>query len=253
MEEALAATEREAPLNALHSVLEREQARTLEPMTVAIVGRIKAGKSTLANAFFSEELVPSAATICTFNVNVFRYGDHTALFVHYKDGSVIQRSLSELAILTRYTVEGVESLSKIDFVEIFHPSPLLKRFSLVDTPGLDSTLGSDEENTLRYLGLRVEDVHRRTVRETRKADAVLYLFARSVSGTDEKTLKDFEGPAFGYATPINAIGVLTKAQLNWKSVDDPLARAVDSCAALLEEPGYCSDFLGSCQCAACWR
>src|SRR5262249_53491091 len=147
----------------LHQVLKRERLRMSEPMTVAIVGRLKAGKSTLANAFFGEELVPSAATVCTFNVNVFRHGDESALFVHYKDGSVTQRAIRDLAGLTRYTEESVERFSKIDFIEVLHPSPFLKRFSLVDTPGLDSTLGADAEKTLRYLGLSGEEVFRRTV------------------------------------------------------------------------------------------
>jgi len=52
---------------------------------------------------------------------------------------------------------------------------------------------------------------------------VLYLFSQSIATTDQATVEQFQGPAMGDATPINSIGVLTKADVYWPARPEPLA------------------------------
>ena len=61
--------------SALHD-LEQVAGRLAEPLRVAIVGRVKAGKSTLLNALVGEELAPTDAGECTKIVTWYRQG-HT--------------------------------------------------------------------------------------------------------------------------------------------------------------------------------
>jgi ABC-type uncharacterized transport system ATPase component len=55
-----------------------------QPMRLAIVGMIKAGKSTLMNALLGEEVVATGTVEATFNVNFLQYGDRPSLRVFYR-------------------------------------------------------------------------------------------------------------------------------------------------------------------------
>ena len=52
------------------------------PMRVAIVGMIKAGKSTMMNALLGEKIVATGTVEATFNVNWLKYGESKSLLVH---------------------------------------------------------------------------------------------------------------------------------------------------------------------------
>ncbi len=69
----------------LGQTLSSGQERLGEPMRVAIVGKIKAGKSTMMNALLGEAVVATGSVETTFNVNWLTYGS-PALVVHFKDG-----------------------------------------------------------------------------------------------------------------------------------------------------------------------
>jgi hypothetical protein len=213
-------------LDALRTALTEARRHLEEPMRVAIVGHIKAGKSTVLNALLGEELAPTGAEELTFNVNWLRHGSRSSLRVHFKDGrEPEERTLAELDALTSRREEHRELLSAIRYIDMRHPNEVLRTFDLVDTPGLKSFFAGDSENTLRFLGLSVEDVESVTRQESAQADALLCLFARSLASSDQSVVAEFQGPLLGNATPINAIGVLTKADVYWDPQEpgrDPL-------------------------------
>ena len=70
----------------LRETLRRCYQHLQEPMRVAIVGKIKAGKSTFMNALLEEKVVATGSVETTFNINWLRYGMQRELRVHYKDG-----------------------------------------------------------------------------------------------------------------------------------------------------------------------
>ncbi|MFN8515312.1 MAG: dynamin family protein [Chloroflexia bacterium] len=82
---ALARTADRPALAATNRALRRARRRLQQPMRVAIVGLIKAGKSTLMNALLGEAVVATGAVEATFNVNWLCWGEQTGLVVHYKD------------------------------------------------------------------------------------------------------------------------------------------------------------------------
>jgi len=209
-----------------------------EPMRVAIAGRIKAGKSTMTNAMLGEVLVPTGREELTFNVNRLRFGQERSLAVHYKDGRVSEpRSLHELEALTRRREEHQELLAGIEHIEVFYPNELLRSFNLIDTPGVESFFGQDSQNTLEFLNLSPDDVNARSERESRDADALLWLFTRSLATSDEALVSEFTGPTLGNASPVNTIGVLTQVDRYWKDEEDPLQAGERVCERLYGEPG----------------
>lgn len=201
----------------LHNEIERSRARLKQPLRVAVVGLIKAGKSTLMNGLLGQALVPTGAVEATFNVNVFRYGEKPEIRIHYKDGRPPEtRPFADLEMATRRSEERMEELLEIAYIEVFHRSEALKLLDLVDTPGLASTYQDDSENTRRFLQIHGDSITATTMAEAASADASLYLFNQSVSETDIRTVEAFLGDMATRLTPMNALGVLTKVDMYWK-------------------------------------
>jgi len=235
--EALAAVEGRPALRALRDTIEECRRRLDQPMRVAIVGFIKAGKSTTMNALLGEELVATGTVEATFNVNWLKWGDPASLLVHFKDGRPAEeKSFDELSRLTLRADDNREYLTSIKHIEVFHPNPLLKTFNLIDTPGLSSFFKEDSQNTLDFLRLHGEELTAVTKAEAANADAVLYLFSQSVRAEDKSIVEQFQGPAMGNPTPINAIGVLTKIDFYWPDREDPLEAGRQIAARHAEDP-----------------
>ena len=175
----------------------------------------------------------------TYNVNWLRYPDAAKppLLVHFRDGRPPEaHDLAELTKFTARRVEHQQLLASIDYIEVFYDNQWLKILDLIDTPGLDSYFGTDSENTLRFLGRTPDEVRTSTIEHAHGADALLHVFSRNIGGTDEETLAEFRGPGLGSATPINAIGVLTKVEHYWPSCPDPMKAGRAVTGRLMDEP-----------------
>ncbi len=204
-----------ASLQDLHQELLNCQQRLSEPMRVAIVGKIKAGKSTMLNALLGEAIVATGTVEATFNINWLKYGSQPTLKVHYKNGKSEDKSFEELTTLTLRADEHLDYLLSIKYIEVFYPSSILKTFHLIDTPGLESFYEDDSQNTRDFLKLHGQDLTAATQAEAANADAVLYLFSHNLSAGDQAVMEEFQGPSVGRATPINSIGVLTRIDAYW--------------------------------------
>src|SRR5574341_1884920 len=206
-------------------------------MRVAVVGRISSGKSTLTNALLGSELVATGIEELTYNVNWLRHADEQSLLVRFKDGRPPERrSLGELERLTARREEHRDLLANIDYIEVFYDNPQLRIFDLIDTPGLDSFFGADSQNTLRFLGRTGDEVRASTEQHARGADALMLVFGGSLGSSDQDTIADFQGAGLGSATPINAIGVLTKVEHYWPSEPDPMRAGREVAERLMAEP-----------------
>jgi Dynamin family len=219
-------------LRGLLREFQRYQEQLSQPMRVAVVGRIKAGKSTAMNALLGEALVATGTVEATFNINWLKYGSKPALIIHYKDSNhpPEPKSPQQLAALTLRSEdpETLNFLLSIKYIEVFHPNSILQSLDLIDTPGLASSYEADSENTQEFLKLHGEELARETETQVSDADAILYLFSHSsLSESDQKIMELFQGPSIGRATPLNAIGVLTQADSYWPAREDPLSAAQD--------------------------
>ncbi|QPC80751.1 dynamin family protein [Phototrophicus methaneseepsis] len=93
------------------------------PFLMVFVGPFSSGKSSLINALLgAKDLLKIGPTPTTDRISILRWGDEP---------------------------QDMNSGSRVDTV--FYPSPLLRKVSFVDTPGLESVFQHHEETTRRFL------------------------------------------------------------------------------------------------------
>jgi Dynamin family len=185
---------------AARSVLAAALRRLDEPLRVAVAGKVKAGKSTLLNAMVGEELAPTDAGECTRVVTWYRDGPAYRVVVHLAGGTAQQRPFDRRSGALRVDLgHRVEDVDRLD-VEV--PSRRLREHTLVDTPGLASISADVSVRTAAFLGADEE--------HTAQADAVVYLL-RHMHSTDIRFLEAFRGDDLARGSPVNAVGVLSRA------------------------------------------
>lgn len=93
------------------------------PFMMVFVGPFSSGKSSILNALLGKhELLRVGPVPTTDRISILRYGDEP---------------------------QQMSSGGEVDTV--FHPTPMLKQVSFVDTPGLESIFQKHEETTRRFL------------------------------------------------------------------------------------------------------
>jgi hypothetical protein len=191
---------RELPDPSARSVLVGALARLDEPLRVAIAGKVKAGKSTLLNAMVGEELAPTDAGECTRIVTWYRDGPSYRVQLHLVDGPPEQRPFDRVSGAIRIDLD--RPAEQVDHIEVDVPSRRLREHTLIDTPGIASL---STEVSLRTLSFLEADEERAA-----QADAVVYLL-RHMHGSDLRFLEAFHGDDLVNGSPINAVGVLSRA------------------------------------------
>jgi hypothetical protein len=172
-----------------------------EPLRVAIAGKVKAGKSTLLNALVGDELAPTDAGECTRIVTWYRHGLTYRVLVEptggdpvpapfHRDGGALEVDLGE------------RRADDVHRIEVQWPVPALEDLTLVDTPGLGSISRDISERTVAFL--TPDDEH------STPADAVLYLM-RHLHTDDLRFLEAFHDQELAQPMPVNAVGVLSRA------------------------------------------
>lgn len=199
---------------------QRLAAQVGEPCVVAVVGRVKAGKSTFVNALLGEDLAKVGSTETTATINYFRYGqtnpDHP-IRCYWRSGGYTQEDRAFLDSLQGYDVETLRRAEGIDHLEFHLLNPYLQRITLVDTPGTQATVDEHQDRTAAYLGL-YQQMRERQEQETRQigssADAVIYLVGVTANVNDLSFLEEFGHATQGQSRALNAIGVLAKIDLD---------------------------------------
>lgn len=179
-------------------------ARLDEPLRVAIAGKVKAGKSTLLNALVGESLAPTDAGECTRIVTWYVNGVTYRARLERRDGVVVPARFSRDGGALEVHLDG-QSVDDVARLVVEWPSSALTTMTLIDTPGIGSLTRDAEERTRSFLG-----------RDSSAdgdlgggADAVIYLM-RHMHGADARFLEAFHDDRVT-ATPVNAIGVLSRA------------------------------------------
>lgn len=119
------------------ATLERYRDRLREPMRVALLGMVKAGKSTLINALIGEEIAPTDTGECTKIVTWYRYGDTRRVTLYPVRGE--PRSLPVRRVKGRLEFElGDDTHDTVESIVVDWPAKSLRTLTLVDTPGIAS-------------------------------------------------------------------------------------------------------------------
>ncbi len=209
----------------LHRLTELEN-RLDEPLRVAIAGKIKAGKSTLLNGLVGEELAPTDASECTKIVTWYVDGISYSATLHLENGSEVSTAFSRQSGAIDVDLQGYPAES-IKQIVVEWPSSSLTELSLIDTPGIASINNDVSARTLRFV--LAEPDHES------KADAVIYLM-RHLHPTDIRFLEAFQDMQVGRTNPINAIGVLSRADELAGGQDDAMSAAAKVAARYRNSP-----------------
>jgi GTP-binding protein EngB required for normal cell division len=120
-------------------------------MDVAVLGRFKAGKTTLLNGLLHENLLPVQAIPATAVITRVRYGPATTAHVRLVDGQSLDIDPQSLADWV--TESGnPDNVRGVDWVEITSPGLRnLASLLLVDTPGTGSSWEHNTETSLGWL------------------------------------------------------------------------------------------------------
>ncbi|MDD7938015.1 dynamin family protein [Actinomycetospora lutea] len=185
----------------LRARLDALVARLSEPrIRVAVGGRMNAGKSTLANALLQERLAATGATETTRLVTWFRHGHQARIRVHHRDGTDRLLPLPAGGIGATVRTDGEE----ISHLTVETPNDALTRYTLIDTPGMDS-LSKLDPDSLAALG---------------DADAVVYLMPHP-GERDVEAIDAVRGWAGGLRLgAANMLGVLSRID-TLSGEDDP--------------------------------
>jgi GTP-binding protein EngB required for normal cell division len=155
----------DAGLELLEEIIERYQLSAVRPalracrglqrerehVSVAVLGRFKAGKSSFLNDLAGRPLLPVGVLPVTTVVTRLCYGPAEKAWVQYQDGRQETVTVEEIAGLVS-EAENPDNRKQVERVSVELPS--LKRYrelQFIDTPGLDSAHTHNTEATLAWL------------------------------------------------------------------------------------------------------
>jgi hypothetical protein len=171
-----------------------------EPLRVAIAGRVKSGKSTLLNALVGERLAPTDEGECTRIVTWYRDGHTYEVLARPLSGAPRQLRFSREDDAIQVDLGGLKP-EEVGELFVTWPSQALRTATLIDTPGIGSL--SERVSRRAWELLTTDD-------EETPADAVVYLM-RHLHAGDLDFLRAFQDTEVSRPNPVNAIGVLSRA------------------------------------------
>lgn len=195
-----------------------------QPCVVAVVGRVKAGKSSFINALLGEDLAKVGTTETTATINHFVYGQaanvQRPVRCYWRNQHYTDEERTFLDRLQGNDVETLRLADGINHLEYRLPNDFLKHVTLVDTPGTEAVVDEHQNRTAEFIRLHGQlrarhDQETTTLRET--ADAVIYLISQVARSTDagflQHFLQEFSQATQGRSKALNAIGVIAKVDL----------------------------------------
>ena len=198
--------------------LGKVRAGLVEPLRVAVAGRLKSGKSTLVNALLGRVVAATDVGECTRVVTVFRYGFPERAVVEPREGPPQDFPLT---LDGRVPEDLPVDAARTRAVTVFLTDDRLRSLILIDTPGLASTREAYVAATRELLAI---DGASRTA--INSADALVFLLSDTVREDDRSVINAFR-ELFGAtnSSAVNAVGVLGRADTVCLDDPDPLAGA----------------------------
>jgi hypothetical protein len=180
------------------------ETRLLQPLHVALVGLVSAGKSTLLNALLETSVAPTAGGECTRVLYTFEHNRWKTAAVRPRDNSApLPLHFDGSRLSSKLPLPH----GQIDRVQVTLPAELLEQVTLLDTPGLAST-------NLDTSAVTKELLTSDTLDAARTADALIFCINTPLKDAEAEAVQLFRSGRAGLSlTGGTAVAVLTKADL----------------------------------------
>lgn len=201
-----------------------------EPFSIAVVGRMKAGKSTLINSLIGRKLAISDVEEATATLNWICHGtgEQTRQFVaQWKDGRSEPFPIESIGKWTGKSPEVLERVRRTSRLMFFSEDEFLKEIQVIDTPGTGSAV-EDHDISRPFLN---PDAIDESISAGKKADAIVYVVPPVGKEQDEETLKLFRSGCIANSSPYNSVCVLHK----WDALESELSDDPSEAAKLKAE------------------
>ncbi|MGO1544513.1 MAG: dynamin family protein [Gulosibacter sp.] len=195
-----AARERYRQDEAALAELDELNARLQQPLRVALVGSVKAGKSTLLNGLLGERLAPTDSRESTRVVTWYHYGKTPTVRARLTDGRTVSIPAKRQPDRHELDLQGLAP-EDCDRLDVTWPAPGIQGITLIDTPGISSISQEISDETNRFLLPQ---------QGAAGADAVVYLL-RALHESDIRYLQALDARTRHGSASIGSIGVLSRA------------------------------------------
>ncbi len=198
--------------------LERLAEQVDQPCVVAVVGRVKNGKSTFINALLQADLAVVGPTETTATINYFRYDRRgPAIRCYWRDREPEEVDQAFVDRLQGHSLETLRLAEDIDRLEYRLDNPTLRHVTLVDTPGTGAVVAEHGDRTTDFVRLdrRLRQRHHEeTETISGEADAIVYLVGAVAIVDDQTFLELFNETLGSHSNAFNALGVMSKVDLD---------------------------------------
>ena len=204
-----------------------------KPFSVAVIGQMRSGKSSLLNALVGADLALTGVNETTATINIFKHGDQIQsdrFRAVWRDRPSEEFPRSDLI---RWQGDS-EAARATRWLEFYAEAPFLRTADLIDTPGTRSVIEDHTRTIHEFLALRAD-------RETREqgdaADAILYVLPPVARQSDSELLADFErSTRMPGASPYNSLAAVHK----WDGLEsnDPVAAAMEKADRIRKSLGH---------------
>ncbi len=188
--------------------------RTEMPFTLAIVGQMRVGKSTIVNALLGEDLAAVGVNETTATVNWIRHGtpaECKKFRVVWRDDLGKPPEELDLSDLPKWLGDS-DLARQTRYLEFRSTAEFLKIVQIVDTPGTRSVL--HEEVIQGFLAERHE---RETLFYGGAADCILYVLNPVARESDAGLLQAFESQTrLPSSSPYNSVAAIHK----WETLEE---------------------------------
>lgn len=191
--------------------------------TLAVVGQMRSGKSSLLNALIGADLAVVGVNETTATINHFTFGEgeETRRFrIHWRGRPPEDRPFKDVQDIREWIGDS-EIAKETRKLEFFANTEFLKTADVVDTPGTRSLVEDHTRTINEFLANRAQS---ETKEAGSGADAILYVVPPVARQSDTEMLEEFKSNTrLPGSPPHNSLAVVHKWEM--LEADDPHAEA----------------------------